>query len=307
MSATGSTGAGRVLVVGNATLDRIMELAAYPPEDAEVRALGARVEPGGNAANLARVLVALGHHARLATVFADEPDGRLAADLLQAAGVELSACLRRPGRHPVSQVWLARAGASRTIVHHRDLEEFPPQALPRPTGMDWVHFEGREPAAVREMLDRVAGERDRPPVSVEIEKPRPDIECLFRGPDVLFFSRGYARARGHATPEALLEAVAPNAPGALLVCAWGGAGAWLREPHGGLYHARAWRPGPVVDTLGAGDTFNAAFIDARLRGEGPARALEHAVRIAGLRCSLPGLGALAAALRGADTQKGESA
>ena len=294
---------GRVLVVGVAALDRIMELDVYPPEDTESRALAARVEAGGNAGNLARVLCLLGHRAELAAVFAEEPEGRRCAEALEAAGVGLGPSVRRPGRQPVSQVWLSRRNGTRTIVHHRDLPEYPAQALPDSSPYDWVHFEGRNVADTQRMMDRVAGTAT---VSVEVEKPRPGIERLWHGAGVLFFSRVYVESRGFRDPDAFLEAAAERVPEAILVCAWGAAGAWARTPRGELHHAPAWSPGPVVDTLGAGDTFNAGFIDARLRGLGVEEALRHAVRIAGTRCSVHGWRELAAALAGTGLNEGES-
>ncbi len=286
-------GSKRVLVVGVATLDWVMELASYPPEDTESRAAAARVEAGGNAANLARVLAVLGHHAHLAAVFAQGPEGRRVASALKAARVDLGVAVWREGAQPVSHVWLSRRAASRTIVHHRDLPEFPAEALPAVDAFDWVHFEGRNLGATREMMDRARG---RAPISVEVEKPRPGVERLWPGADVLFFSRPFARARGFDDPEAFLAAVAREAPGALLVCTWGAAGAWARPPGGCPRQAPAWSPGAVVDTLGAGDTFNAAFVDGRLRGLGLDETLRRAVRIAGIRCTLRGWETLRAAL-----------
>jgi ketohexokinase len=45
----------------------------------------------------------------------------------------------------------------------------------------------------------------------------------------------------------------------------------------------------VVDTLAAGDTFNAAVIAARCRGRPLAAAVDYGCRIAGHKCGISGL------------------
>jgi ketohexokinase len=50
-----------------------------------------------------------------------------------------------------------------------------------------------------------------------------------------------------------------------------------------------------VDTLGAGDVFNAAVIDARLREQDPQTALAAACTLAGRKCCQVGFDGLGAA------------
>lgn len=54
---------------------------------------------------------------------------------------------------------------------------------------------------------------------------------------------------------------------AVLVCAWAEEGADALGPDGKLIHSDAFPPPRVVDTLGAGDTFNASVIFSLSQGE----------------------------------------
>lgn len=55
----------------------------------------------------------------------------------------------------------------------------------------------------------------------------------------------------------------------MLVCAWAEEGADALGPDGQLLHSDAFPPPRVVDTLGAGDTFNASVIFSLSQGEYP--------------------------------------
>lgn len=59
-----------------------------------------------------------------------------------------------------------------------------------------------------------------------------------------------------------------------------------------VYHVNAFAPGPVIDTLGAGDTFNAGVIYSLNRGKTWKEAVEFACRLAGTKCCSPGYDAV---------------
>lgn len=54
---------------------------------------------------------------------------------------------------------------------------------------------------------------------------------------------------------------------AVLICAWAEKGAEALGPDGVVVHSDAFPPESLVDTLGAGDTFNAAVIFTLSNGE----------------------------------------
>lgn len=54
---------------------------------------------------------------------------------------------------------------------------------------------------------------------------------------------------------------------AVLICAWAEKGADAMGPDGAVVHSDAFPPEALVDTLGAGDTFNASVIFSLCNGE----------------------------------------
>lgn len=285
----------RILLTGIATLDVVNTVATYPQEDAEVRADAGYTAAGGNAANSAAMLAALGHRTHLCAVLADDAPAGQVRRLLEAAGVDLRHCPQRSGTTPTSCVTLSAATGSRTIVHHRDLPElstadFTPIPIEE---YDWLHFEGRNVAATAQQVRHARRRLTDQPISVEIEKTRPGIERLFAYADILLFSRGYASASGYARAEDLLTALRPRAPQAILICPWGETGAWALASgdrrQSDCVHVPALAVGAAVDTRGAGDTFNAGIIDALLGGATLETALTHANRLAGEKVSRRGL------------------
>ena len=90
-------------------------------------------------------------------------------------------------------------------------------------------------------------------------------------------------------PHALLRTLRPRYPRASLVCAWGDSGAAAMDRDGSLWESPAFVPPQVVDTLGAGDVFNAGLIDGLLRRRALAQALDQACRLAGRKCGQLGM------------------
>lgn len=223
---------------------------------------------------------------------------------LRARGIDCTHSIRVPGgTTPTSCIALSHATGSRTIVHYRDLPELDASAFARiPLDRwDWLHFEGRNPGQTRQMLDRSRHESPTLPVSIEIEKPRPGIESLLQGPDLLLISRVFALADGGLgvadDPGAYLLRLAGRTDARLMVLGWGAAGAWLLVRGEPPLHLPARRPERVVDSLGAGDVLNAGMIDGLVRGLSPADALARAVALAGLKCGRLGLDGLSAVAR----------
>ena len=287
----------RILGIGNATVDIVHSLTAYPAENDEVRCEDRRVCRGGNVANTLVVLGQSGHRCSWAGVLTDDADGRFVRDDLAAAGVDTACCrIAARGTMPVSAVFLGTATGSRTIVHYRDLAEYGAEdfhGIPL-QDFDWLHFEGRNIAGLTRMLGRARERHPAIPVSLEVEKPRDGIEALFGLADVLMFSADYARHHGYDDPAGLLQDMSRLEPGVDMFCAWGDEGAMARDQAGTQYRQPARVTGPVVDTLGAGDAFNAGVIAGYLDGRDMPGILRQACELAGRKCLQRGFSGLTA-------------
>ena len=168
-----------VLAVGIATLDIINEVESYPPEDGEVRALAQDIRRGGNASNTLVVLSQLGHSCEWAGVSVKEADAETIFSEFKRYGIATQYCKQLDqGKAPTSCVIVSRANASRTIVHYRDLPEYDFEAfcgIPL-QDFDWLHFEGRNVPETLSMMQWVGEQLPALPVSLEVEKPRQNIE-----------------------------------------------------------------------------------------------------------------------------------
>ncbi|MFO7808364.1 PfkB family carbohydrate kinase [Guyparkeria sp.] len=284
-----------VLGVGIATLDIINELDHYPAEDSEQRAVSQRVELGGNVANSLRVLRQFGHPVEFAGVLPGDADGRRIADLMDRYGVDTRHARRVEGHAPTSYITVNRATGSRTIVHYRDLPEFDLGSFMAidPTTYDWLHFEARACDETAAMLALVRARVTDQPISLEVEKDRPELDQLWSFPDLIFFSKAFAGGRGFEEPAAFLREVRNWAPQAILILGWGNAGAWMSRPdETDPAHVPAQPVDTVVDSIAAGDTLIAGFIHANARGTGPLASLEFAVRLAERKLGQAGLAGL---------------
>lgn len=286
-----------ILAVGNATLDLVFALEDYPREDSEVRAQDMQMRRGGNAANTLAVLSQLGHRCALAGVLADGAESDLILADLARHHIDTSACQKLAGRPPTSCVLLNRRDGKRTIVHYRDIPEYSFGSFQqiRLAPWDWIHFEARNNVGeLACMLRHVRDQRPDLRCSLEVEKARPWVRQLFPMVDVLLCSRAYAHAKGFAQPYPFLHWLREQAPHADLIVAWGEEGAYGLDRYDQQHHSPAFAPPEVKDTLGAGDTFNAAVIDAYLRDLALDEILQAGCHLAGVKCGQEGLDDLVA-------------
>jgi len=272
-----------ILATGIATLDIINEVASYPAEDDEVRALSQRISRGGNASNTLCVLSQLGHQSYLAATLIDEADGHIIEADLNRYQINTQFCPRlNQGKMPTSYITLNRQTGSRTIVHHRDCPELSFTSFQQIdlSLFDWLHFEGRNITELNKILRYCGQNAPNVPISVEIEKPRDDITSLFDLADWLFFSKHYAEAKGYHSARDLFVDLGSSRQA---TCTWGDQGAYGWQ-NGEMIYSAAAKIDHIVDTLGAGDTFNAGMIDSLLTQKSLNDSLQFAGRLAASKC-----------------------
>ncbi|NWI55469.1 KHK Ketohexokinase, partial [Calyptomena viridis] len=247
----------------------------------------------------------------------------IAADF-QRRGVDTAHVAWQPrGEVPCACCLVNATTGSRTIVlHDTNLPDVTARDFERVdlSQYKWIHFEARNDVEQGAMLDRVerhnrtAAPGQRIQISVELEKPREELMPLMRRGHVVFISKDLARYLGYrSAPEALqglrgriqpgygvrrggrgagegttCPTPTPHTPRATLICAWAEEGADAMGPNGELLHSDAFPPESLVDTLGAGDTFNAAVIFALAEGRTLQDALTFGCQIAGRKCGVQG-------------------
>ena len=280
----------KILGIGNAVLDIILTVDHHPNEDEELRAQNKQVETGGNVNNTLYILNQLGHSTDICTTVAADSEAKQLISGLKARNISTEHTQKFiKGRTPTSFVTLNAQNGHRTIVHYRDLPEigFDFFAKIEIEEYDWLHFEGRNTSQLPGMLNIAKTFLTYQPISLEVEKPRDGIEALFSSVNLLIFSHHYAKAKGFNDGQALLESL--ELPNVNIVCTWGSDGAWLRPINGSIEHIEAEVVDSAIDTLGAGDTFNAALIHSLIEKSTLKDAVIFATKLAAKKCRQPGL------------------
>jgi len=285
----------RILGIGIAALDIINATDGFPREDDEVRALRQTVRRGGNVTNTLTVLSQLGHQCEWAGTLADDLNSHVIQTELRRFHIATQRCAVIAGGHaPTSYITLNQNNGSRTIVHYRNLPEYgfadfmaTIQQFPL-SEVEWLHAEGRNVPETVKILEFVRQHYPRISISIEIEKSRQQIEALYAHGDVMLFSRHFANSLHYQDGAAFLHAWRPKCTTPVLVCPWGADGAYAVDSDGVLHHTPAVQISHVVDTIGAGDTFNAGFIHAMINHRSMPDALRYANKLAGKKCSQPG-------------------
>ncbi|XP_039971382.1 ketohexokinase isoform X1 [Xiphias gladius] len=289
----------KVLCVGLVCLDIINVVDKYPEEDTDNRCLSQRWQRGGNASNSCTVLSLLGASCAFMGSLSAGPVADFIMEDFQKFHIDVSLVSEHTQCALPSSVVISNISTgSRTILHmNRNLpdvtvEDFSKVDLNQ---FKWIHWEGRNAEEQVKMIQQVViynstlPEQQRITISVEIEKTREPLYQLFPHGDVVFVSKDVARHFGFQSAEAALRGLYSRVKqGAVLVCAWGEKGADALGPDGFIVHSDAFPPETLVDTLGAGDTFNAAVIYTLSNGGRLQDALTFGCRVAGRKCGFHG-------------------
>ena len=256
------TGLDELPVLGRELFARDMEIAA-----------------GGGAFIAAAHFAHIGRPAALLARLGTDTLSRAIGEKMQQSGVDLQFLEHSADAGP--QVTVASVvGQDRAFLTRR-------AGAVRPSTLDaafaWngaCHLHIAEFATLHEIPDLVSRAKANG-LSVSLD-PSWDAALIYdkgllkacAGVDVFLPNLEEAEAiTGHSEPEAAIKALAEAFP---LVALKGGAqGAWVSSS-AGLRHAAAQKV-PVIDTTGAGDAFNAGFLDAWLHRLGDEQCLKAGV------------------------------
>ncbi|XP_048371879.1 ketohexokinase isoform X5 [Sphaerodactylus townsendi] len=239
-----------ILCVGLVCLDIISVVESYPAEDTDTRCLSQRWQRGGNASNTCTVLSLLGAPCAFMGSLAPGHAANFVRDDFQRCNVDLAHVAEHLACSlPLSMVISNTTTGTRTILHAAS-------NLPDVTDAD---FEQVNLSQYKWIHWEV------------------------------FVSKDVAKDFGFCSASEAVEGLYGRVkPGATLICAWAEKGADAMGPDGQLVHSDAFPPDSVVDTLGAGDTFNAAVILSLSGGKPLHEAITYGCRVAGRKCGVHG-------------------
>jgi sugar/nucleoside kinase (ribokinase family) len=293
-----------VVVIGDANVD--LEIRLPDGSDPESHA---NPDPimfaGGSAANTAAALARLGEACAFVGTVGDDSFGRAAVSGLSDAGVDVTSMRTAwdeptvavmvvvpPDGDRLIYVWPPTGGAHGALT--------PADATAAVDGASWLHVSGiclrTSPSRAALLAAMRAAQESEIPVSFDLnlrlenwgwdEGFREVVDEAVELCDVLLGAGGdeIGALAGIDDPVRAVESLATNRRvvvarvGVDGAVAWSGGGA-VSEPGYSVH---------VIDTVGAGDAFNAGFIRARLRGLSVRQSLRWGNAVAALAITAPG-------------------
>lgn len=289
-----------IAVIGNLEVDLIFGPLAAMPQWGEERVVPRRERrAAGSAGYTAFALGHLGHPVLLAGPIGDDPEGALVEAALREAGLPRTGLLRTPGQTGLS-VTLVRDDGERSFVNHLgSLEGFGPDdleplwaelgraelvllsgyfLLPRFRGAPTARlFRRLQSQGIRTALD--TGDA----ADGWSDAVRAELAPVLAATDWLFPNE--AEAAGMAGSGAGIQAARRLLElGPRKVVLKRGARGGAVVTHEGVVEVPGF-PVRVVDTVGAGDTFNAGYLAAWAEGQAGKGALAYAAASASLYIS----------------------
>lgn len=280
---------GEFVVFGRINIDIIMRVDTIPKKNEHVICEEGHISFGGSAANFAAQASRLGVKTTLVSCVGDDPYGHLAVKEMSRLGVDTSCILVLENQstglfiytHDAAENWfvVAKPGANKFLEKRLFEEEDLVDA-------QVMHLAGSFPM----MIDRAMELATTHGMILSLDPGRAagklEFSRILRHTDLLFVNQDELKEYFKVQPiESELRAFAKTFPG-IVILKMGAKGAIATD--GFEYCTSNIFEVPVVDTMGAGDSFAAGFITAWIRSERIEQALNMANAVAAMTITKQG-------------------
>lgn len=279
-----------ILALGNPCMDIVFAAERLPASGEKVLGQPLGRFPGGTEANVACAVAKLGRSAAIYGQVGDDAAARELTASFEECGVDTQHLYVQTSAQSACAITALSSSGERGIVY------LPMPSAPRAAGLEDALRQARvlytmpydlEDLVTTSHTARQVGAL----VAIDLEAAvAPDAQGMWRRieqADVVFFNEsGFMATVGKAPTEETMRSVLQVGPRTAVVTL-GAGGAMVVDAH--TYAHQPAFAGPVVDTTGAGDTFNAAFLVALLEGQSSHQALRFACAAAS--CTIAAVGA----------------
>jgi len=286
-----------LLAFGDPCADVVVAVPEVPRLGEKVLGRSLGVFAGGTTANTACAFAKLGRSAAVCGRVGDDGYATLLRASLYGFGVDTEYLHTEPNSASASVIALVSPSGERSIVYM----PMPPRGLQAETLAAAARQARVFYAMPYDLGEFVAASRiardNGALVAIDLEAAvAPDREAMqqrIAHADIAFFNEsGFVAGTGEAPTPAALAALLTTAGLQTVVVTLGAAGAMAASRDAFAQHPAFAQA--VVDTTGAGDTFNAAFLAAMLEGQSlqaglrfACAAASHAVTAVGARSGMP--------------------
>lgn len=279
----------KVLGIGAAVLDTIIEMDSYPKEDIKIKADNVFKTGGGPVSNALVCLAKLGIEAGYAGILPNNSDGIYLRDEFNRYGVDTKHVHFANNKSAfTSYIILNKTKGTRTCIFDRgDIENDPNLvSLDDIDQYSILHLDGNALPIAKKAIE--AAKASHVKISLDAGTLYPGVDAILSDIDILIASEDFARTltKESDLAKAVMIIHELHHPEILVVTAGKEGGYYLDNDE--VHHYNAYRV-EAVDTNGAGDTFHGAFLYAYLNGYTIQEACRFASATSALKCQKAGM------------------